>query len=99
MRTDGYDSARSESSHHRPKSRHGAVANDVEIERIGTPHSTVSEQAEQVTTRHSRCSEVKIERIGTSHTTVYKQAVQDRIGTGQLTTQKDNRSRREIACR
>ena len=48
MRTDGYDDARSESSHHCPKSRQGAVANDVEIERIGTSHTTVSQQAEQV---------------------------------------------------
>ena len=69
MRIDGYDDARSEISHHCPKSRQGTVANDVEIERIGTPHSTVSQQAEQVTTRHSRCNDVKIERIGTSHTT------------------------------
>jgi len=68
MRTDGYDDARSKSSHHCPKSTRGAVANDVEIERIGTPHTTVSQQAEQVTTRHSRCNDVEIERIGTSHT-------------------------------
>ena len=44
-RTDGYDDARSESSHHCTKSRQGAVANDVEIERIGTPHTTISQQA------------------------------------------------------
>jgi len=45
MRTDGYDDVRSESSHHCPKSRQGAIANDVEIERIGTPHTTVTQQA------------------------------------------------------
>jgi len=45
MRTDGYDDARSASSHHCPKSRQGAVANDVAIERIGTPHTTLSQQA------------------------------------------------------
>jgi len=96
MKTDGYDDARSESSHHCPKSRQGAVASDIEIERIGTPHTTVSQQAEQVTTRHSRCNDVKIERIGTSHTTVSQQAEQVRIVTAQRTTQKDDLSRRKI---
>jgi len=99
MRTNGNDDARSETSHHCPKSRQGAVANDVEIECIGTPHSTVSEQAEQVTMRHSRCNDVKIERIGTSHTTVRQQAEQVRIDTGQRATQKEDRSRRKIVCR
>jgi len=99
MRIDGYDDARSEISHHCPKSRQGTVANDVEIERIGTPHSTVSQQAEQVTTRHSRSNDVKIERIGTSHTTVSQQAEQVRIDTGERATQKDDRSRRKIVCR
>jgi len=99
MRTDGYDNARSESSHHCPKSRQGAVANEVEIERIGTHHSTVSPQAEQVTTRHSRCNDVKIERIGTSHPTVSQQAEQVRIDTGQWATQKDDRGRTKIVCR
>jgi len=69
MRTDGYDDARSASSDHCPKSRQGAIANGVEIELIGTPHTTVSQQAEQVTTRHSCCNDVNIEHIGTSHTT------------------------------
>jgi len=99
MRTDGDDNARSESSHHYPKSRQGAVANDVEIERSRTPHSTVSQHAEQVTTRHSRCNDLKIKRIGTSHTTVRQQAEQVRIDTGQRATQKDDRSRRKIVCR
>jgi len=99
LRTDGYDDARSESSHHCPKSRQGAVANNVEIERIGTPHSTVSQQAEPVTTGHSPCNDVKIERIGTSHTTVSQQAEQVRIDTGQRATQKDDRSRRKLVCR
>jgi len=62
MRTAGYYDARSKSSHHCPKARQGAVANDIEIEPIGTPHTTVSQQAEQVTTRHSRCNDVEIER-------------------------------------
>jgi len=44
MRTDGYDDAKGEGSHHCPKSRQGAVAIDIEIESIGTPHTT----AEQV---------------------------------------------------
>jgi hypothetical protein len=83
MRTDGYDDAKSESSHQYLKSRQGAVAIDVKIERIGTPHTTVSQQAEQVTTRHSRCNDVKIERIGTPHTTVSQQAEQVRVVTGQ----------------
>jgi hypothetical protein len=83
MRTDGYDDARSESSHHCPKSRQGAVANDVEIECIGMPHTTVSQQAEQVTTKHSRCNDVEIECIGTPHTTVSQQAEQVRVVTGQ----------------
>jgi hypothetical protein len=48
MRTDGYNDARSESSHHCPRSRPGVVANDVEIDRIGTSHTTVSQQAEQL---------------------------------------------------
>jgi hypothetical protein len=99
MRTDGYDDAKSESSHHCPKSRQGAVAIDVEIERIGTPLPTVSQQAEHVTTRHSRCNDVEIERIGTPHTTVSQQAEQVRIDTGQRATQKDDRSRRKIVCR
>jgi len=70
MRTDGYDNARSESSHHCPKPRQRAIANYVEIERIRTPHTTVSQHAEQVTTRHSRCHDVGIQRIGRSLTTV-----------------------------
>ena len=93
MRTDGYDKAKSESSYHCPKSRQGAVAIDVEIERTVTPHTTVSQQAEQVTTRHNRCNDVEIERIGT---TISQQAEQVRIVTGQRTTQKDDRSRRKI---
>jgi hypothetical protein len=92
MRTDGYHDARSESSHHCPKSRQDAVAIDVEIERIGTPHTTVSEQAEQVTTRHSHCNDVENERIGTPHTTVSQQAELVRIDTGQRATQKDDQS-------
>jgi len=96
MRTDGYGDARSESSHHCPKSQRDAVAIDVEIERIGTPHTTVSQQAEQVTTSHSRCNDVEIERIGTPHTTVSQQAEQVRIDTGQRATQRDDRSRRKI---
>jgi len=96
MRTDGYDDARSESSHHCPKSRRDAIANDVEFERIGTPHTTVSQQAGQVTMRHSRCNDVEIERIGTPHTTVSQQAEQVRIVTGQQTTQKDDGIRRKI---
>jgi len=66
MRTNTYDNARSESSNHCPKSRQSAVANDVEIECNGRPHSTVSQQAEQVTTRHTRCDDVEIARIRTS---------------------------------
>ena len=96
MRTDGYDNAKSENSDHCPKSRRGAVAIDVEIERIGTPHTTVSQQVEQVTTRHSRCNDVEIERIGMPHTTVSQQAEQVRIVTGQRTTQKDDGIRRKI---
>ena len=99
MRTDRFDDARSESSHHCPKSRQGAVANDIEIERIGTPHSSVSQQAEQVMTMHSRCNDTKSERIGTSHTTVSQQAEQVRIDTGQRVTQKYDRSQRKIVCR
>jgi hypothetical protein len=83
MRTDGYDNARSESSHHCPNSRQGAVANHVEIECIGTPHTTVSQQAEQVTTSHRRCNDIEIERIGTPHMTVRQQAEQVRVVTGQ----------------
>jgi len=97
--TDGYDDPRSGSSHHCPKSRQGAVANDVKIERIGTPHMTVSQQVEQVTMRHSHCNDVEIERIGTPHTTVSQQAVQINIDTGQWAMQKDERSRRNIVCR
>jgi len=95
MRTDGYDDAKSESSHHCPKSRQGAVAIDVEIESIGKPHTTVSQQAEPVKTRR-RCNDVEIEHIGTSHTTVSQQAEQVRIDTGQRATQEDDRSRRKI---
>jgi len=61
IRTDSYDDAKSESSHHCPKSRQGAVAIDVDIKRIGTAHTTVSQQAEQVTTRYSRCNDVENE--------------------------------------
>jgi len=43
--------------------------NDIVIESIGTPHTTVSHQAEHVMTRHSRYNDVEIEHIGTSHTT------------------------------
>jgi hypothetical protein len=77
MKTDGYYDARSESSHHCPKSRQGAIANDVEMECIGTPHTTVSQHAERVTTRHSHCKDVEIWRIGTSHMT--KLQLQSRI--------------------
>jgi len=83
MKTDGYDDARSESSHRCPKSRQGAVANDVEIECIGTPHTTVSQQAEPVTTRHSRCNVVEIEHIWTPHATVSQRTEQVRVVTGQ----------------
>jgi len=70
--------------------------NDVQIKRIGTPHRTGSEQAEQVTTRHSRCSHVEIEHIGTSHTTVSQRADQVREVTRHQTTQKDDRIRQKI---
>jgi len=56
--------------------------NDVKTECIWTPHTTVSHQTEQVTTRHSFCNDVDIERIGTSHTTVSQKAEQVRIVTG-----------------
>jgi len=99
MSTDGHDDARSNSSHHCPKSRQVAAAKEVEIECIGTPHTTVSQQAEQITARHSRCNDVEIECIGTPHTTVSQQAEQVRIDTGQRATQKDNECRRKIVCR
>jgi len=60
---------------------------------------TVSQQAEQVTMRHSRCNDVEIERIGTPHATVSQQAEQVRIVTGQRATQKDDRSGRKIVCK
>jgi len=99
MITDGYDDTRSERSHHCPKSGHGAIAIDVDIERIGMPHTTVRQQVEQVTTRHSRCNDVYIEHIGTSHMTVHQQAEQVRIATAQRATQKDDRSRRKIVSK
>ena len=73
--------------------------NDVKIERIGIPHTTVSQQAEQFTTRHSHCKDVDIEHIGASHTTVSQQAEQVRIVAGQRATQKDDRSRRKLVRR
>jgi hypothetical protein len=79
-----------------PNVKHGAVANDVENERIGTPHTTVSQQAEQVTIRHSRCNDIEIEHIGKPHATVCQQTEQVRIVTGQRTTQKDDAIRRKI---
>jgi len=72
--------------------------NDVEIERIGTPHTTVSQHAEQVKTRGSRCNDVEIERIGTPHATVSQQGEQVRVFIGQRAMQKDDRSRRKIVC-
>jgi len=42
MRTDSYDNTKNESSHLCPKSRQVAVAIDIEIERTGTPHTTLS---------------------------------------------------------
>jgi hypothetical protein len=70
--------------------------NDVDIDSIGTPHTTESQQEEQVTTSHSRCNDVEIERIGTPHETVSQQAEQVRIDTGERATQRDDRSRRKI---
>jgi hypothetical protein len=99
MRTDSNHDGKSECSHHCPKSRHGDVAIDVEIGRIGTPHTAVSQQAEQVTTRHSCFNDVEIEYIGTSHTKVSQQAEQVRLDSGQRATQKEDRSRRRIVCR
>jgi len=98
MKTDGYDDAWSESSHHCPKSRQGAVVNDIEIECIGTPHMTVSQQAEQITTGHRHCNDVEIERIGMLHATVSQQTEQATTVTRQWTTQKDDRIRRKIVC-
>jgi hypothetical protein len=57
------------------------VANDIEIERIVTLHTTVNPQAEQVTMRYSRCNDVEIGRIGTFHTGASQQAEQVRILT------------------
>jgi len=59
----------------------------------------VSRQTEEVTTKHSHCSEVDIEDIRASHTTVSQQAEQVRVVTGQRAMWKDDRSRREIVCR
>jgi hypothetical protein len=70
--------------------------NDIVIERIWTPHTTVSQQGEQVTKRHSHCNDVEIQRIGTSHTTVRQQTEQVRIVAGQRTTQNDCGIRRKI---
>jgi hypothetical protein len=81
MKTDCYHDAMSECSHHCPKSRKSTVANDVEIERIVTLHTTVDQQAEQVTMRYSRCNDVEIGRIGTFHTGASQQAEQVRILT------------------
>jgi len=99
MWTDGYADAKSDSSHHLPKPRQGAIAIDVKIERIGMPHTTVRQQAEQVMPRYSHCNNVEIEHIGMSHTTVSQQAEQVRIVTGQQAMQKDDRSQRKIVCR
>jgi len=81
-----------------PKVKTRRWCNDIETESIGTPHMTVSQQAEQVKTR-GRCNNVEIERTGTSHTTASQQAEQGRVVTGQRATQKDNRSRRKRVCR
>jgi hypothetical protein len=74
MRTDGYVDAKNRSSHYCPKSRQGTSAIDDYIESFGTPHTTVSQQAEHVTMRHSHCNDVEIERIWMSLTTASQQA-------------------------
>jgi len=95
MKTHGYSNARCKSSHHCPKSLKGAIANNVKIEHIGTPHTTVSQHAEQVMMRKSRCNDIKIERSGKSHKAASQQAEQVRIVTGQRTTLKDDQAERE----
>jgi hypothetical protein len=85
MRTAGYDDARSQSTHQCPQSTKGVVANDVEIERSGTPQTTVSQQSEQVTTRYGLCNDVKIEHIGTSHTTPKENSLQSKQKPNQIT--------------
>jgi len=96
MRTDDYDDPRSESSHHCLRTTQGTVANELEIERIGTPHMTASQQAEQVMIRRSPCNDIEIERIDTPHVTASQQGEQVRIVIGQRTMQKDDRSRPKI---
>jgi len=79
MSTDGYDDARRENSQRCPKSTQGAIANEVKIERIGPPHMRVTQYAERVTTRHSRCNDVEIERIRTCHMTPMQNSLQRSI--------------------
>jgi hypothetical protein len=63
--------------------------NDIEIESIGTPHTTVSQEAELDKMRR-RCNDVEIELIRTPHTTVCQQLEQVRIVTGHQTKQMDD---------
>jgi len=89
MSTDGYDDARSESIHHCPKSRQGAVANDVEIERIRTPHTTVSQQAEQVRVVTGNRATQKDDR---SRRKIVRTKLRDESGRLQLQSRITNES-------
>jgi len=77
--------------------RHG---NHIEIESIGMPHITVSQQASLCNTRWL-CNDVEIEGIGTSHTIISQPAEQVRGVTGQQATLHaiDNEYERGVICR
>jgi len=72
------------------KVKRGRRRNDVENEHIGTHRTRVSQQAEQVTTRHSRCNDTDIGCIGTSHAPVCQQAEKVNEVTGLRATRKDD---------
>jgi len=63
-------------------------SNEFGIERIGTSHPTVSEQAELITKGSG--NHVEIEHIATSHTPVCQLAAQVWVVAGQRATRKDN---------
>ena len=74
-----------------PKVMTSSRCNDIDIERSGMPHMTLSQQAEQVKTGH-HCNQVEFEHIGMSYMTVSQQAEQSRVVTGRRATQEDDRS-------
>jgi len=79
-----------------PKVKTRRRCNDIEIEHIGRPRLTVSQQPEQVMTRHSRSNDVEFECIGMPHTILNQQAQWIRVVTGQRVMKKDNWSQTKM---